>query len=114
MHYFCFPKMDKIYPTMKKVIMARETGMVYRDLQEAAAGLGVSVSSVSRMLAEYSGNVRYVDRVFLVREEEKGWTVAVMDCRNSGYLVIGSSPERKIAKRDAVEVKDITAFWHRI
>lgn len=114
MLYFCPTEMDKIYPIMKKVILARQTGGVYRDLREASESLGVSVSSVSRMLADCSGNVKYVDRVFLVREEGKGWTVAVMDCRNSGYLVIGSSPERKIHRRDAVEVKDITAFWHGI
>lgn len=99
---------------MKKVIISRQTGKVYRDLPEAAEGMGVSVSTVSRQLADGSGSVRFVDRVFLVRVEKEGWLATVMDCRNTGYVVIGSSPERKIQRRDAREVKDVTAAWHAI
>lgn len=99
---------------MKKVIVSRQTGKVYRDLQEAADGMGVSVSTVSRQLADGTGNVRFVDRVFLVKVEKEGWLATVMDCRNTGYVVIGSVPERKIRRSEARDVKDVTVEWHAI
>lgn len=96
----------------KQVIVRRSSYGLWETLEEAAAGLGVSVSTVSRMLKDVNPDLKYVSRVYAIRLKSSGeWTVAVLDHRERNYVTMGQSL-RKIRKGEVCEVRDITVAWY--
>ena len=96
----------------KQVIVRRSSPGLWETLEEAAAGLGVSVSTVSRMLKDVNPDLKYVSRVYAIRLKNSGeWTVAVLDHRERSYVTMGQSMQ-KIRKGEVCEARDITVAWY--
>lgn len=96
----------------KQVIVRRSAPGVWETLEEAAVGLGVSVSTVSRMLKDVNPDLRYVSRVYAIRIKDSGeWTIAVLDHSDRRYVTMGQSLQ-KIKKGEVCEVRDITVAWY--
>lgn len=96
----------------KQVIVRRSAPGIWETLEEAAEGLGVSVSTVSRMLRDMDPDIKYVSRVYAIRLKDSGeWTVAVLDHRGRNYVTMGQSMG-KIKKGEISEVRDITVAWY--
>ena len=96
----------------KQVIVRRSSLGVWETLEEAASALGVSVSTVSRMLRDVNPDIKYVSRVYAIRLKNSGeWTIAVLDHSDRRYVTMGQSM-RKIRKGEVSEVRDITVAWY--
>lgn len=103
----------------KTVILAKNatTGLrkVYRTIDEAASALGVSGASVSAAsidLRETGGwIIRRVERVFAVHmRAHNEWLVATINSK--GCFSEYGNPERRIAKREFDDIRDVTAAWY--
>lgn len=101
--------MDKFCP-MKKVIISTEQPGFWVDLESAAGGFRLSVSTVSRKIK--NGEMRYVDRVFAVRRKKEGdWIVAVAESRGGGFVALGDG-QKKIRKDEVWKIKELTGVWY--
>lgn len=108
----CWRKMAKIVTHMgKQVIVCKDRPGVWRTLEEAAKGLGVSVSTISRAIREARPDYRYVSRVFAIKLRGGPWKIAVADSSNRRYITV-EQDLLKIPKKDVEKVKDITAVWY--
>lgn len=96
----------------KQVIVRRSAPGLWETLEEAAAGLGVSASTVSRMLRDVRPDLKWVSRVYAIKMKRSGeWTVAVLDRSGRRYVTMGQSMG-KIGKKEICEVRDITVAWY--
>lgn len=96
---------------MKKVIVGKWG--VWDTLEECALANGLSVSSVSRKMREFTGEFRWVDRVFAVKLKADGWWVlAVEDSRGGKWLRFGENRMEKISKGEVKEVRDVTLSFY--
>lgn len=95
---------------MKKVIISTKQPGFWVDLESAAGGFRLSVSTVSRKIK--SGEMRYVDRVFAVRRKKEGdWIVAVAESRGGGFVALGDG-QKKIRKDEVWKIKELTGVWY--
>jgi hypothetical protein len=102
-------RVDKFCP-MKKVIISTKQPGFWVDLESAAGGFRLSVSTVSRKIK--SGEMRYVDRVFAVRrKKEEDWIVAVADSRGGGFVVLGDG-QKRIRRDEVWKIKELTGVWY--
>ena len=101
---------------MSKQVLVRLDGLgVYEGLEEAAAALQVAPASVSRAIRD-SGAIRgvqlkWVDRVYAVKEKGGDWKVVVMNSRNTAYLPV-SQVGPAIKPRMVEAKKDLTQVWY--
>lgn len=96
----------------KQVIVRRSALGLWETLEEAAAALEVSVSTLSRSMKDVDADLRYVSRVYAIRLKDSGeWTVAVLDHSDRKYVTMGQSM-RKIRKGEVSAVRDITVAWY--
>lgn len=96
----------------KRVIVSVSRRLVWETREEAAEALGVSPVTISRRMASFDPDIRYVHRVWAVRRKDDGLCfVATLDSKDRCYVCVGN-PLVRAKKGDVVDVRDITECWY--
>ena len=96
---------------MKKVIVGKWG--VWDTLEQCAAANGLSASTVSRKMRDFTGEFRYLDRVFAVRLKAGGYELAVMDSVGRMFIPLGyDGLKAKIRQGEVSEVRDVTLNFY--
>lgn len=96
---------------MKKVIVGKWG--VWNTLQECAVATGLSVSTVSRKMRDFTGEFRYLDRVFALKLKSGRYAMAVMDSLGRRYIPLGNDGlGERIRKVDVEKVYDVTLSFY--
>lgn len=103
----------------KTVIMAKNanTGFrqMFRTIEEAAEGLGISGASVSAASIDERNakgwEIRRVERIFAVHAHAHNeWLLAVVNSK--GVLTEFGNPGRRISRKEVDEIRDVTVGWY--
>ena len=96
----------------KRVIIMRGQNQVFETIQDAASGAQKSVSTISRALRDGHPDMRWVDRVYMIKVDGIGWRLGVLNATNTAYFPMCQEENWKIPAKKVKEVKDATLVWY--
>lgn len=96
----------------KRVIIIKGQNQVFETIQDAAIGTKKSASTISRSLRNGSPDMRWVDRVYMIKVDGIGWRVGVLNATNTAYFPMCQEEYWKISVKKVKDVKDVTLVWY--